>query len=71
MSHDELEFLLPAPVSKEMAMEVATEQYGFCPDIVDQEQDDPTVGSVAVHRLVFLVGLMGGCDHERIPKAIY
>ncbi|WP_195259893.1 immunity protein Imm33 domain-containing protein [Anaerotruncus colihominis] len=47
MSHDELEFLLPAPVSKEMAMEVATEQYGFCPDIVDQEQDDPTVGNLA------------------------
>mgnify|MGYP001163098684 CR=1 FL=1 len=38
MSHDELEFLLPAPVSQEQAMEVATEQYGFCPDIVDQEQ---------------------------------
>ena len=47
MSHDELEFLLPAPVSQEQAMEVATEQYGFCPDIVDQEQDDPTVGNLA------------------------
>ena len=47
MSHDELEFLLPAPVSQEKAMEVATEQYGFCPDIVDQEQDDPTVGNLA------------------------
>ncbi len=47
MSHDELEFLLPAPVPKEKAMEVATEQYGFCPDIVDQEQDDPTVGNLA------------------------
>ena len=47
MSHDELEFDLPAPVSKEKAMEVATEQYGFCPDIVDQEQDDPTVGNLA------------------------
>ena len=47
MSHDELEFLLPAPVSKEKAMEVAAEQYGFCPDIVDQEQDDPTVGNLA------------------------
>ncbi|WP_430384497.1 DUF4253 domain-containing protein, partial [Anaerotruncus colihominis] len=29
------------------AMEAATEQYGFCPDIVDQEQDDPTVGNLA------------------------
>ena len=47
MSHDELEFLLPAPVPKEKAMEAATEQYGFCPDIVDQEQDDPTVGNLA------------------------
>ena len=47
MSHDELEFLLPAPVSQEQAMEVATEQYGFCPDIVDQEQDDPTVANLA------------------------
>ena len=47
MSHDELEFLLPAPVFEERAMEAATEQYGFCPDIVDQEQDDPTVGNLA------------------------
>ena len=47
MSHDELEFLLPAPVSREKAMEAATEQYSFCPDIVDQEQDDPTVGNLA------------------------
>ena len=47
MSHDELEFLLPAPVSQEKAMEVAAEQYGFCPEIVDQEQDDPTVGNLA------------------------
>ena len=47
MSHDELEFDLPSPVSKEKAMEVATEQYGFCPDIVVQEQDEPTVGNLA------------------------
>lgn len=47
MSHDELEFLLPTPVTKEKAMEVATEQYGFCPDIVNQEQDAPTVGNLA------------------------
>lgn len=47
MSHDELEFELPTPISKERAMEVAVEQYGFCPDIVDQEQDDPTVGNLA------------------------
>ena len=47
MSHDELEFLLPAPVPKEKAMEVALEQYGFCPDIVDQEPEDATVGALA------------------------
>ena len=47
LSHDELEFALPAPVPEEKAMEVAAEQYGFCPDIVDQEQDDPTVGNLA------------------------
>ena len=47
MSHDELEFDLPAPISEENAMEVALEQYGFCPDIVDQEPEDATVGALA------------------------
>ena len=47
MTHDELEFDLPAPISKENAMEVAVEQYGFCPDIVDQEPEDATVGALA------------------------
>lgn len=47
MSRDELEFGLPFPISKEKAMEAAVEHYGFCPDIVDQEQDDPTVGNLA------------------------
>ena len=42
-----MEFLLPVPVPKEKAVETAVEQYGFCPDIVDQEQDDPTVGALA------------------------
>ena len=35
------------PRAMRLPMEVATEQYGFCPDIVDQEQDDPTVGNLA------------------------
>ncbi len=47
ISHDELEFLLPAPVPKEKAMEAAVEQYGFCPDIVDQEPEDATAGALA------------------------
>ena len=43
MSHDELEFLLPAPVPKEKAMDVAVEQYGFCPDL-DQ---NASIGTLA------------------------
>jgi len=33
MTHDELEFDLPAPAPKEQAMELAAEHYGFCPDL--------------------------------------
>ena len=47
MSHDELEFLLPAPVSKEKAMDAAVELYGFCPDVIDQGPEDATVGVLA------------------------
>ena len=47
MTHDELEFLLPAPVSQEKAMDVAVEQYGFCPDVIDQGPEDATVGALA------------------------
>ena len=36
MSHDELEFLLPAPVSEEKAMDAAVELYGFCSDVIVQ-----------------------------------
>ena len=45
MSHDELEFLLPAPVPKGKAMEVAVELYGFCPDL-DQDEDR-SIGALA------------------------
>ena len=47
MSHDELEFLLPAPVSEEKAMDAAVELYGFCPDVIDQGPEDATVGALA------------------------
>ena len=47
MSHDELEFLLPAPVPKEKAMGAAVELYGFCPDVIDQGPEDATVGALA------------------------
>ena len=47
MSHDELEFLLPAPVSEKEVMWVAMELYGFCPDVIDQVQEYGTVGAFA------------------------
>ena len=45
MSHDELEFELPTPISKERAMEVTVEQYGFCPDL--DQNEDGSIGSLA------------------------
>ena len=52
LTHDVLEFVLPAPVKEEEAMEVAAEQYAFCPDVIDQGPDDATVGKLAdvLHR---------------------
>ncbi len=47
MSHDELEFLLPAPVSEKDAIDVAVELYGFCPDVIDQGPEEATVGALA------------------------
>ncbi len=47
INSDELEFLLPAPVPKEKAMDAAEELYGFCPDVIDQGLDDATVGALA------------------------
>ena len=47
MSHDELEFNLPAPLAEDRAMDVAVEQYGFCPDVIDQGPEDATVGTLA------------------------
>lgn len=36
ITRDVLEYDLPTPVGREAAMELALEQYAFCPDIVDQ-----------------------------------
>ena len=47
INSDELEFLLPAPVPKEKAMDAAEELYGFCPDVIDQGLEDATVGALA------------------------
>lgn len=44
VSHDELEFILTAPVSKEDAIELAIEQYGFCPDM---DQNFEQIGALA------------------------
>ena len=45
MTHDVLEYSLPAPVSQERAMEVAWEQFTYCSDIV--EQGVGTIGRLA------------------------
>ena len=45
MTHDVLEYSLPAPVSREKAIEVAWEQFTYCSDIV--EQGVGTVGRLA------------------------
>ena len=45
ITHDELEMVVPKPVSKKQAMLLAQEQYAFCPDSVDGE--DTTVGNLA------------------------
>ena len=44
MSHDELEFNLPEPAGKEDVMELAAEQYGFCPDM---DQNFEQIGALA------------------------
>lgn len=48
LTHDVLEFDVPVPVEVEKALELALEQYAWCPDVVDQCQgDDATVGMLA------------------------
>lgn len=47
MTHDVLEFALPAPVKRERAMQLALEQYAWCPDVIDQGGYDATVGMLA------------------------
>ena len=44
-AHGVAEYVLPAPIPRERAMEVALEQYGYCADIVDQSFE--TVGALA------------------------
>jgi len=45
VTHDVLQFTVPKPVAPEKAMELALEQYAWCPDIVDQGCE--SVGALA------------------------
>ncbi len=47
MTHDVLEYYLRKPVKKLLAMQLALEQYAWCPDIIDQGGEDATVGRLA------------------------
>ncbi len=47
MTQDELEFVLPKPMDESAAMDTALEHNGFCPDVIDQGPEDPTVGRLA------------------------
>ena len=77
MSHDELEFLNSRPlISQEQSYGGGASSTASARRSWIRMQDDPHCGNLggcaaAVHRLVLLVGLMGDCDHERIPEAIY
>lgn len=44
LTHDELEFVVPDSIPKERAMELAVEQYGFCPDL---DQNEGSIGALA------------------------
>ncbi|MCI9242614.1 MAG: DUF4253 domain-containing protein, partial [Lawsonibacter sp.] len=44
-AHGVAEYVLPAPIPRERAMEAALEHYGYCADIVDQIFE--TVGALA------------------------
>lgn len=47
MTHDVLEFLLPAPVTEDKAMELVKEQYLWCPDCIESVGDDFTPAILA------------------------
>lgn len=48
LTHDELEFCLERPVKDaEKARQIALEQYAFCPDRVEQCDEDGSVGKLA------------------------
>ncbi len=47
ITHATLEYAVLSPVSRENAMRLASEQYAWCPDIVDQAGTDATIGMLA------------------------
>ena len=47
LTYDTLEYSVPAPIAEESARELATEQYAFCADIVEQGAPSMTVGKLA------------------------
>lgn len=47
VSHDEVEFLLEQPVPAAQALQAALEHYVFCPDRVDQCEEDGSVRKLA------------------------
>ena len=44
MTHDELDFALPKPIGRELAVQTALEQYAFCPDM---DQNHESLGALA------------------------
>ena len=44
MTHDELDFALPKPIGRELAVQTSLEQYVFCPDM---DQNHESVGALA------------------------
>ena len=44
MTHDELDFALPKPIGRELAVQTALEQYAVCPDM---DQNHESVGALA------------------------
>ena len=47
LTYDTLEYSVPAPIAAENARELATEQYAFCADIIEQGAPSMTVGKLA------------------------
>ena len=47
ITHDVLEYSLPAPVGDDAAVKLALEHYAWCPVVVDQGSEDGTVGTLA------------------------